>query len=101
MLGHINERNDRVNKNHQLVSDVFYEVSPEGEILWQWKMSDHLDELGFGPDAFNAMQTYPPEDNPVAGRPCRYGQARRRVRLDARQLPQLRGAQSLVQTKTR
>lgn len=68
ILGHTNERNDRVNKNHQLVTDVFYEVSPEGKVLWQWKASEHLDELGFGPAAFEAMQSYPPADNPVAGR---------------------------------
>ena len=68
VLAHINERVERVNKEHQLVSDIFYEVDAKGEIVWSWKPSDHLDDLGFGPDAFGAMQNYPPVDNPVAGR---------------------------------
>lgn len=66
VLAHINERNDNINKGIQLVSDIFYEVEASGRIIWQWKASDHVDELGFDEAAFKAMRQYPPKDNPVA-----------------------------------
>lgn len=31
----------------QVLDDVAYEVNPEGEIVWTWAASDHLDEIGF------------------------------------------------------
>jgi hypothetical protein len=31
----------------QLLDDVFYEVNPAGEIVWQWVAADHIDEFGF------------------------------------------------------
>lgn len=31
----------------QVVDDVAYEVNPDGEIVWTWAASDHLDEFGF------------------------------------------------------
>ena len=68
VLAHINERNDNINKGIQLVSDIFYEVDASGRIIWQWKASDHVDELGFDEAAFKAMRQYPPKDNPVAAR---------------------------------
>ena len=43
-------------------------MDDSGRILWQWKASDHIDELGFTEAAFKAMRQYPPKDNPVAAR---------------------------------
>ncbi len=68
ILGHINERNVRINKTEQLVTDIIYEVDASGKILWEWSFSEHLDEFGFDKHAFEAMQSYPPADNPVARR---------------------------------
>jgi hypothetical protein len=31
----------------KLLDDVVYEVNPAGDIVWTWKASDHLTELGF------------------------------------------------------
>lgn len=33
-----------------ILDDVIYEVDPAGKIVWQWRASDHLDEIGFTPD---------------------------------------------------
>ena len=30
-----------------LLDDIIYEVNWKGEIVWSWKVSDHVDELGF------------------------------------------------------
>jgi hypothetical protein len=35
----------------QLLDDVIYEVTPSGDIVWQWIAADHLDEFGFGAEA--------------------------------------------------
>ena len=40
----------------ELEDDRLIEVSPKGEILWQWLASDHIDELGFSTDARNAIK---------------------------------------------
>ena len=39
----------------RLEDDYIYEVSWEGEVLWEWLASDHVDELGFSEDARNAI----------------------------------------------
>ena len=39
--------------------DWLIEVSPKGEILWQWVASDHIDELGFSAEARNAIKAAP------------------------------------------
>jgi hypothetical protein len=39
-----------------LEDDRLIEVSPKGEIVWQWVASDHIDELGFAPDARAAIK---------------------------------------------
>ncbi|GLI92330.1 hypothetical protein LMG27198_13220 [Methylocystis echinoides] len=31
----------------QVLDDVAYEVNADGDIVWQWAASDHLDEIGF------------------------------------------------------
>ena len=39
-----------------LEDDVILEVDHEGDILWEWHASDHLDEFGFDEAARQAMQ---------------------------------------------
>ena len=38
-----------------LEDDYIYEVSWDGEILWEWLASDHVEELGFSEDARNVI----------------------------------------------
>jgi hypothetical protein len=58
-LAHYNVRNDKVNKNVPLVDDVVYEIDMASrEIIWKWKASEHLDEMGFDQAALDAMQNY-------------------------------------------
>jgi hypothetical protein len=33
------------------LDDLIYEVNPAGAIVWRWVLSEHLDELGFTPQA--------------------------------------------------
>ena len=33
------------------LDDVIYEVTPKGEVVWKWIAGDHLEELGFTPEA--------------------------------------------------
>lgn len=39
----------------RLEDDYIYEVSWDGEILWEWLASDHIDEMGFSQEARNAI----------------------------------------------
>jgi len=43
----------------QLEDDRIIEVSWNGEVLWEWLASDHVDELGFSEDARNAIHRSP------------------------------------------
>ena len=54
ILGHKNVTNLDVS-DKRLEDDTIYEVSWEGEILWEWLASDHIDEMGFSQDARNAI----------------------------------------------
>ena len=40
----------------QVLDDVAYEVSAEGEIVWQWAASDHIDEIGFTADELKLIK---------------------------------------------
>jgi len=64
-----------------LVDDVIYEVTWDGDIVWEWNCSDHAEEMGFTEAALNANVPRPqlPGRHPHGRRP-------RRGRLDARQL---------------
>ena len=42
-----------------LLDDIIYIVSEEGEIIWEWIASDHIDEMGFSIEARNTMYRYP------------------------------------------
>lgn len=54
ILGHKNlvckEISDKL-----LLDDTIYEVSWDGEILWEWVCSDHFDSFGFREDAKNIL----------------------------------------------
>jgi hypothetical protein len=39
-----------------LEDDRLIEVSAKGDVLWEWVASDHVDELGFSPEARAAMK---------------------------------------------
>ena len=39
----------------RLEDDYIYELSWDGQILWDWLASEHVDELGFSEDARNAI----------------------------------------------
>jgi len=40
----------------QVLDDVAYEVNPEGDIVWTWAASDHLDEIGFSADELKLVK---------------------------------------------
>ncbi len=40
----------------QVLDDLAYEVNPEGDIVWTWAASDHIDEIGFTPDEFKLLK---------------------------------------------
>jgi hypothetical protein len=66
-----------------LGDDRLIEVSPKGEIVWEWVASDHIDELGFAADARSAIK---------AARSFNKAQ----LRLAARQLSDLCRTEPLV-----
>lgn len=43
----------------RLEDDRLIEVSWKGDIVWEWLASGHIDELGFAPDARNAIKAAP------------------------------------------
>ena len=40
----------------QVLDDLAYEVDPEGEIVWTWAASDHIDEIGFTPEELKLLK---------------------------------------------
>ena len=54
VLAHKNLINPAVS-HRRLEDDYIFEVSWDGEVLWEWLASDHIDELGFSEDARNAI----------------------------------------------
>lgn len=44
---------------HKLISDRMIEVDWEGNIVWEWCIHDHFDELGFDEAAKNAIARNP------------------------------------------
>ncbi len=58
MLSHVNHVNPNVS-DKVLEDDRLIEVSWSGEIIWDWLISDHVDELGFSTDARNVIRAAP------------------------------------------
>ena len=55
MVTHINHRNQNV-ADVPLEDDRLIEVSWNGDVVWEWVASDHIDELGYSPEARKAMR---------------------------------------------
>ncbi|MBI2150232.1 MAG: aryl-sulfate sulfotransferase [Acidobacteria bacterium] len=58
ILTHTNHSRPYV-ANAPLEDDRIIEVSWNGDIVWEWVASDHVDELGFDGDARNAIKAAP------------------------------------------
>jgi len=43
----------------EVLDDVAYEVNPDGDIVWTWAASDHLDEIGFTSDELKLVNGIP------------------------------------------
>jgi hypothetical protein len=54
VLAHKNVSNPEIT-DKLLEDDYLIEVSWDGEVLWEWLASDHVDEFGFSEDARNAI----------------------------------------------
>jgi arylsulfotransferase ASST len=55
ILTHTNRTQPKV-ADVLLEDDRLIEVSWKGDVLWEWVASDHIDELGFAPDARKAIK---------------------------------------------
>ncbi|WP_198032987.1 aryl-sulfate sulfotransferase [Methylosinus sp. PW1] len=40
----------------QVLDDVAYEANPDGDIVWTWAASDHIDEIGFTADELKLIK---------------------------------------------
>ena len=58
ILCHKNLTNTAIS-DKELIDDAIIDVSWEGEIEWEWVFSDHIEEMGFGEAAKNAMARNP------------------------------------------
>jgi hypothetical protein len=58
ILGHKNVTNPKIS-DKPLVDDVIYEVTWDGDIVWEWVCSDHFDEMDFSEQAKNTMARNP------------------------------------------
>lgn len=58
ILGHRTIHNPAIS-DKKLLDDVIYEVSWEGEILWEWSVADHFADLGFDESAKNVLARNP------------------------------------------
>lgn len=67
ILGHANKLNERINAM-KLQDDALYEIDWNGKVLWEYFVSEHVDDWGFSEAGFKAMQAFPPMDNPRAAR---------------------------------
>jgi hypothetical protein len=55
ILAHTDRKQPKV-ADVQLEDDRLIEVSSNGDIVWEWVASDHIDELGFSTDARKAIK---------------------------------------------
>jgi hypothetical protein len=58
ILGHKNLVNTKIS-DKLLVDDVIYEVTWDGDIVWEWVCSDHFDHMEFTEEARNIMARNP------------------------------------------
>ncbi len=58
LLCHKNMHNPRIS-DKMLLDDTFIEVAWNGKIEWEWRCSDHFDEMGFSEEAKNTLSRNP------------------------------------------
>ncbi len=58
---------------HHLLDDLIVEVDDEGDILWEWLMSDHFDEIGLNEESLNALARNPNKNTLGADGAIQYG----------------------------
>lgn len=58
ILAHKNVRNSKIS-DKLLLDDTIIEVDEKGEIIWEWCVNDHFDELGFSEEAKNILYRDP------------------------------------------
>jgi hypothetical protein len=58
ILGHKNLINPNIS-DKMLLDDVIYEVTWNGDIVWEWMCSDHFDDMGFTEQAKNILSRNP------------------------------------------
>jgi hypothetical protein len=58
ILGHKNLINPEIS-DKPLLDDVIYEVTWDGDIVWEWSCSEHFHEMGFSEEAKNIMSRNP------------------------------------------
>ena len=58
MLCHKNVFNQAIS-NKSLLDDAIIEVSWDGKIIWEWKCSEHFDEIGFSKSAKRSLARSP------------------------------------------
>ncbi len=69
ILCHENVKNKRIS-DKQLLDDVIVEVDWEGNIVWEWHMNKHFNELGFSEAAKNVLFRNPNLHNTRNGELC-------------------------------
>ncbi len=55
ILTHTNHKVPAVS-DAMLEDDRLIEITPDGRIVWEWRAAEHIDELGFAPDARAAIK---------------------------------------------
>ncbi len=55
VLTHTSHADEDVAGTSMLEDDRIIEVSPSGEIVWEWTAAEHIDEFAFSPEARNAI----------------------------------------------
>jgi hypothetical protein len=75
ILAHKNHTRTEV-ADVQLEDDRLIEVSANGDILWEWVASDHIDEFGFVPAARNAIKAAGARGGGARGGAAQAGPAR-------------------------
>lgn len=58
ILGHKRVKNPQISEK-TLLDDVIYEVSWDGEILWEWCVNDHFEEFNWSEEARNILYRNP------------------------------------------
>ena len=65
LLGHKSLTCNKIS-DKPLLDDVVYEITWDGDVVWEWVCSEHFDELGFREDAKNILSR-DPNVRPVGG----------------------------------